>query len=171
MRGRACSRTDSGTSARRSSNWCGCSPRTASCSPVTGFSGRQYAELLDAPLAAAQHSQRDDRAAEQGGQAEADLNAEYPLSCPVDVAQVEQQRGLVEGEPDPGAERERERGLESLVVGDEAGRPAVSIACSAVSKTLSAGSRSGERRRASRASSATITFPAVPSATAASPTV
>src|ERR687897_3904614 len=114
----------SGTSARWSWSWCGYSPRTASSSRVTGFAGRQDAQFLDAPLAAAQHSQGDDRAAEQRGEAEADLKAEDPLAGPVDVSQVEQQRGLVEREADARAEWERERGLESLVVGDEAGRPA-----------------------------------------------
>ena len=50
---------------------------------------------------------------------EADLDAEQPLAGPVDVAEVEQQRRLVEGEPDPGAEAEGEHLLELLVLGDE----------------------------------------------------
>ena len=73
--------------------------------------------LLGAFLAAAQHPQREDRRAEQGGAAEADLDAEQALAGPVDVLELKQQRRLVEGEPDPGAEREREDLLEPLVRG------------------------------------------------------
>ena len=68
-------------------------------------------------LAAAQHPQRDDRRAQQRRGAEAELDAEHALAGPVDVLEVEQQRRLVEGEPDPGAERERERRLDPLATG------------------------------------------------------
>ncbi len=42
----------------------------------------------------------------------ADLDAEHPLPGPVDVAQVQQQRRLVEGHPDSGPEGDRQRLLE-----------------------------------------------------------
>ena len=69
---------------------------------------RDPARRLDLLLAAAEHPQGEDGPAQGRGQPEADLDAQDPLARPVDVAQVEQQRGLVEGQPDPGAERDRE---------------------------------------------------------------
>ena len=53
------------------------------------------------------------------GDPEADLDAEQALAAPVDVVEVEQQRRLVEGQPDPGAEREGERRLEALAGRDQ----------------------------------------------------
>src|SRR5829696_7550759 len=66
--------------------------------------GRYPARGLDLLLAAAQHPQAQDGAAERRGQAEADLDAEDALTGPVDIAQVEQQGRLVEGQPDPRTE-------------------------------------------------------------------
>ena len=61
-------------------------------------------------------------APERRGQAAAQLDAEHALPRPVDVAEVEQQRGLVEREADPGPERHRQRPLEPGVVGDQSHR-------------------------------------------------
>ena len=61
-------------------------------------------------------------AAEQAGDPEAELDAEHALARPVDVVELEQQRRLVEGEPDPGAERHREGLLEPLALRDQARR-------------------------------------------------
>ena len=69
------------------------------------------------PCASPRRSMRsaEERRREHRGEPEADLERDDPLAGPVDVAQVEQQRRLVEGEPDAGAEGERERLLEPLV--------------------------------------------------------
>ena len=60
----------------------------------------------------------EDRAPEQRREPEAELDAEQALARPVDVAQIEQQRGLVEGEPDAGAEGQRERRSRADGLGD-----------------------------------------------------
>ena len=71
--------------------------------------------LLDAPLlAAAQHPQPEDRRRQGCGHPEADLHAEQALPGPVDVAQVEQQRGLVHGQAHAGPEGDRQRRLDPL---------------------------------------------------------
>ena len=78
---------------------------------------RDQALFLLAALAAAQHPLGEDRDAEDRGGAEAELDAEQALAGPVDVAQVEQQRRLVEGEPDAGPQRDRQPLLGAAVFG------------------------------------------------------
>ena len=88
-------------------------------SPERGLRPRDHAGRLDPLLPAAEDAQRQDRAAQRRGQPAADLDAEHPLPGPVDVAQVEQQRRLVEGEADSGPEGDRERLLEPGIVGEQ----------------------------------------------------
>ena len=78
---------------------------------LAGLVGDQP-RLLGLALAAAQHPQPEDRRREQAGRPEAELDAQQALARPVDVVELEQQRRLVEGEPDPGAERQGEGLLE-----------------------------------------------------------
>ena len=68
------------------------------------------ARLLLPVLAAAQHALGEDRDAEDRGRAEAELDAEQALAGPVDVAQIEQQRRLVEGQAHADAHRRRPGG-------------------------------------------------------------
>ena len=82
-------------------------------SPVSSGISPACSELA---LAAAQHPQGEDRRPEQRRDPEAELDAEHALAGPVDVVELEQQRRLVEGEPDPGAERDREDLLEPVAV-------------------------------------------------------
>ena len=72
-------------------------------------------------LAAAQHPQGEDGDAEDRGGAEAELDAEQAFAAPVDVAQVEQEGRLVEGEAEAGAHRDRQPLLELVVVGEQGG--------------------------------------------------
>ena len=60
-------------------------------------------------------------AAEEGRGAEADLDAQQALPGPVDVVELEQQRGLVEGHPDPEAERKSEDRLELAALAHQSG--------------------------------------------------
>ena len=53
------------------------------------------------------------RAAEQAGQSRPDLDAEQTVLGPVDVIELEQQRGLVHRHPHTGAEQERQPRLQS----------------------------------------------------------
>jgi hypothetical protein len=55
------------------------------------------------------------------GGAEAELDAEQPFPRPVDVAQVEQEGGLVEGEADARPHRDRQALLDRVVIGEERG--------------------------------------------------
>src|SRR5215218_9974524 len=83
--------------------------------------GNQPGLLLPA-LALAQHPQGEDGEAEDRGGAEAELDAEQPFAGPVDVAEVEQEGRLVEGEAHADAHRHREVVLELLVFGQQRGR-------------------------------------------------
>jgi hypothetical protein len=77
--------------------------------------------LLHLALAAAQDAQREHARRHRGRRRKGDLDADQPLARPVDVLEIQQQRGLVEGEPDSDAERNRE-GLAQLgVVGEQRG--------------------------------------------------
>ena len=85
-----------------------CSEPTSAWASVSASRPRDQPLLARlAPLAAAQHAQREDRRREDRGEAEAELDASDALAGPVDVAQVEQQRRLVEGEAHAGAHRRR----------------------------------------------------------------
>ena len=70
-------------------------------------------------LAAAQHAPGEDGDAEDRRGAEAELDAEQALAGPVDVAQVEQQGRLVEGEAHADAHRDRQPLLDRVVVGEQ----------------------------------------------------
>src|SRR6476620_12564157 len=83
--------------------------------------GRDQALLLLAPLAAAQHSQGEHRDAEDRGGSEAELDAEQAFAAPVDVAQVEEEGRLVEGEAEADPHRHRQPLLELVVVGQQGG--------------------------------------------------
>jgi len=74
---------------------------------------------LLAALAATQHPLGEDRDAEDRGGAEAELDAEQALARPVDVAQVEQQCRLVEGEAHADAGGYREALFQRLVFGQQ----------------------------------------------------
>ena len=95
------------------------SGRPAGGGAPSGCGGRDRPGGLLAPLAAAQHPHREDRRDDDRRQAEAELHAEQPLAGPVDVAQVEQQRGLVEGEAHSDPHRHSEAVLERVVLGQQ----------------------------------------------------
>ena len=89
---------------------------------LAGLVGDQ-ARLLGLALAASQHPQAEDRRPEHRDQAEAELDAEQALAAPVDVLELEQQRRLVEGHPDPRPERHREHLLEPVALRAQPGAP------------------------------------------------
>ena len=66
-----------------------------------------------------QDAKAEDRGAEERRGPEADLDAEKALAAPVDVAEVEQQRRLVEREAHAGAEGGRQRSLDALLTRDQ----------------------------------------------------
>src|SRR5215218_360604 len=82
-------------------------------------SRRDQPLLLLAPLASPEHAQGEDGDAEDRRGAEAELHAQQTFAAPVDVAQIEQQRRLVEGEADAGAHRDRQALLDLVVVGQQ----------------------------------------------------
>src|SRR4051794_10619851 len=85
--------------------------------------GRDQALGLLPALAAAQYAAGEDGDAEDPRGTEAELDAQQPFARPVDVAQVEEQRGLVEGEPHADAHRYREPLLEQVVIAEQSRRP------------------------------------------------
>ena len=70
-------------------------------------------------LAAAQEARREDGRRDEGHGRERDLHRQHALPRPVDVVELEQQCRLVEREPHPGPEDEREPRLDLLVVGED----------------------------------------------------
>src|SRR5690606_31888905 len=104
-----------------SSGFC-TTPQATSSTPATGSSdseggardGRGRRDLLPRlrlALAAAQDPQGEDRAAHDRRGSERELDAEQALARPVDVAQVEQQRRLVEDQANARSEGHGERPL------------------------------------------------------------
>src|SRR5688572_22558561 len=74
---------------------------------------------LDPLLAATKNAQRQDHAAQGRGEPAAHLDAQHPLSGPVDVAQVKQQRRLIEREADSRPEGEGEPLLAARIVAEQ----------------------------------------------------
>jgi len=83
--------------------------------------GRDQALLLLAELAAAEHAEGEDGDAEDRGGAKTELDTEEPFAAPVDVAEVEEEGCLVEGEADARAHRDRQPLLGLIVLGEESG--------------------------------------------------
>ena len=98
-------------------------PRVRLLRVGVGLQARDQALLRADALAAAQHPQGEEGRGQHRRQAEADLQGDDALAGPVDVAQIEQQRGLVERQPDAGAEHDRERLLEPVAGGGQAHAP------------------------------------------------
>ena len=71
-----------------------------------------HADGLGPALAAAEHPEREQRAGQDRRRAQRQLDAQDALAGPVDVAKVEQERGLVKRQAHAGAERDGELLLE-----------------------------------------------------------
>src|ERR687895_42492 len=90
---------------------------------MSARSGSAGVRLEHDPLAAAQEAQSERDRGQQRRHGERDLHAQEPLAGPVDVLELQQQRGLVERQSHTDAERHGQQRLEVLVPGDDRRRP------------------------------------------------
>src|SRR4051794_447682 len=118
-----------------SSSWWSLAPRWRSRSGSSSSRRRRSTVAAVAALyrwrgwqhplfATTQEAQADRKRSEQTDKACSDLHAEKPLLGPVDVVELQEQRGLVHRHPHPRAEQQRQPGLEILVARHDRDRAA-----------------------------------------------